>query len=151
MMESCLDGWCGLSRKTAFNKSEYTHCFPPATQRHILRMRTPPLLYPSHSVEREDEVLVEMRMFVPPQHVLPSVDMAEVYSNAKASLKQKRKGKAAAAAAAAGVDVEEEADDEEEEDDGVDASVVLHSLLTDAAGIQGEGGIVLSATLALWR
>lgn len=47
--------------------------------------------------EREDEVLVEMRLYVPAGHSLPGVDMASEGARAKARAKARRGGSAAAA------------------------------------------------------
>ena len=69
-----------------------------------------------------------MRFFLPVDHVLPGVDMETAYTAARASAKAKRRAKAGAAA-------EDEVDDDE--DAAPDASVVLHSLITDAADING--------------
>ena len=113
--------------------------------------------------EREDEVLVEMRLFVPAGHSLPGVDMASEGARAKARAKARRGG---SAAAAEGGDEDGErgegevdktpapppppilpssdADAEAGAGAGAEhfggASAVLHGLLTDVAKGAAAGG-----------
>jgi structure-specific recognition protein 1 len=100
-------------------------------------------------VEREDETLIEMRLYVPPGHALPGVDMDAAAEAAREKAKARAaKHGGAKKAGSAGSSAEEggSAEDGEDEDAGGGAGTgdgaanVLHSLVSDAAGIAGVSG-----------
>ena len=91
------------------------------------------------TLEREDEALVEMRLYVAPEHELAGVDMAVAGAAATTKAKARRRAAALKAAAAAGVEAPPSEGDSDVEDTG-DASAVLHSLISDAAGVHGSAG-----------
>lgn len=85
------------------------------------------------TVEREDETLVEMRLYVPRGASIPGAAAALAAAGGKAKAK-KEKGDAD------GEEGEGGEEDEDEDDAGPDAAAALHSLITDAAGIRGVTG-----------
>ena len=101
------------------------------------------------NVEREDEVLVEMRLFVAAEHELADAAAASAAARKRAQDLADRRGVAAGgdeddaeAAAAAKAELVERA--------GADAAMQLHALITDAAGVAGVAGDAIAGAWG-WR
>lgn len=97
------------------------------------------------TVEKEDEVLVEMRLFVPAEHELADAAAAATAARKRAAELAERRG------AGADEDAEAEAAAKAEliEAAGADAAMQLHALITDAAGVAGVTGDAIAGELLL--